>query len=114
MAVAGPAALMVAKVHKIGERVDDADRRSDKDALDVYRLLRAVPTDELARRFRVLRENPVSRSVTEQALTWLPDLFGEVRKPGVLMAVRAAGPLEAADTMAASLAVLTGDLLRTL
>ena len=114
MAVAGPAALIVAKVHKISERVDAADRRSDKDALDLYRLLRAVSTTELTRRFRVMRENPISGNVTEQALEWLSDLFGAVRRPGVLMAIRAAGPLEPADTMAASLAELTGDLLRTL
>ena len=30
--VAGPAALIVAKVHKIMDRVDEADRRRDKDA----------------------------------------------------------------------------------
>jgi len=42
--VAGPAALLVAKVHKIMDREEDAGRRSDKDALDLYRLLRAVPT----------------------------------------------------------------------
>jgi hypothetical protein len=114
MAVAGPAALIVAKVHKISERVDHADRRSDKDALDVYRLLRAVPTNDLTGRFGMLRENPISRTVTEQALKWLPDLFGAARRPGVLMAIRAAGPLEPADTMAASVAALTGDLLRAL
>ena len=114
MAVAGPAALLVAKVHKIGDRVDDRDRRSDKDALDVYRLLRAVPTDELARRFQLLREDPVSASVTEQALRRLPELFGGARRPGVLMAVRAAGPLEPGDTIAASLTVLSDDLGRRL
>ncbi len=38
--VAGPAALIVAKAHKIMDREGDVDRRSDKDALDGYRLLR--------------------------------------------------------------------------
>jgi hypothetical protein len=37
--VAGPAALLVAKVHKISERVGTA-RQKDKAALDVLRLLR--------------------------------------------------------------------------
>lgn len=114
MAVAGPAALIVAKVHKIKERVDDAARLSDKDALDVYRLLRAVPTDELARRFAVLRENPISRAVTENALESLPDLFGSAARPGTVMTVRAAGPLEPAATIAASLVELTRDLLSKL
>ena len=54
----------MAKVHKITERTHDADRRTDKDALDVYRLLRAVPTGDLARRFRTLRANPISAAVT--------------------------------------------------
>ena len=39
--IAGPAALLVAKVHKIAERVGSPARESDKDALDVLRLLRA-------------------------------------------------------------------------
>lgn len=34
VAVAGPAALLVAKLHKIAERVDNPGRREDKDALD--------------------------------------------------------------------------------
>jgi hypothetical protein len=46
--VAGPAALLVAKLHKIAERVDEPDRAVDKDALDVLRVLRAVPIETLA------------------------------------------------------------------
>lgn len=45
--VAGPAALLVAKVHKISERVESDGRRKDKDALDVLRILRAIDTAEL-------------------------------------------------------------------
>lgn len=38
--VAGPAALLVAKLHKLGDRDEsDSDRLNDKDAHDVYRLL---------------------------------------------------------------------------
>jgi hypothetical protein len=114
MAVAGPAALIVAKVHKIQERVNDRDRLTDKDALDVYRLLRAVPTAELTRRFRGLREDPLSRAVAEQALQGLPGLFGARRRPGVLMATRATGAFEASETVAASLVTLTDDLLKEL
>ena len=50
--VAGPAALLVSKVHKIGERLEEPDvRRQEqlpKDAFDIYRLLRAIDTAELA------------------------------------------------------------------
>lgn len=45
--VAGPAALLLAKVHKIRDRSGSA-RGSDKDALDVLRLLRGTQTPELA------------------------------------------------------------------
>ncbi len=36
--VAGPGALLVAKLHKIADRSADVRRRSDKDALDILRL----------------------------------------------------------------------------
>ena len=58
--VAGPAALIVAKVHKIMDREGDGDRMSDKDAIDVYRLLRVVPTLDLTQRFRRLLADPLS------------------------------------------------------
>src|SRR5262245_29725719 len=46
VAVAGPAALIVSKLHKIRERLAECEQRrlDAKDALDVLRLLRAVPT----------------------------------------------------------------------
>ena len=53
--IAGPAALIVAKLHKIGERVGAQDRVRDKDALDLYRLFQAVPTNQLADGMRRLR-----------------------------------------------------------
>ncbi len=114
LAVAGPAGLLVAKVHKIGERVEERDRLSDKDALDVYRLLRSVPTEELIRRFRRLQRADLSRDVARFAVARLPQLFGSPRAPGCLMAVRAAGALADSDTLAASLVALTEDLLRAL
>jgi hypothetical protein len=46
--VAGPAALLVAKLYKLGERQETPDRLVDKDAYDAYRLLVAIATDELA------------------------------------------------------------------
>lgn len=112
--VAGPAALIVAKVHKIMDREGDADRRSDKDALDVYRLLRVVPTQALTQRFRRLLTDPISRQATETTHVQLPQLFGRVNAHGTQMAVRAAHPLESGDTLAASLIALTQDLLGAL
>ena len=50
VAAAGPAALIVSKMHKIRERLAErAHRRlDDKDALDALRLLQATTTDALA------------------------------------------------------------------
>ena len=44
VAVAGPVALLIAKLHKLEERRQDQGRSSDKDALDIYRLLQATAT----------------------------------------------------------------------
>lgn len=46
--VVGPAAPLVAKVHKIVDRTGTGDRIKDKDALDVGRLLQAIDTARLA------------------------------------------------------------------
>ncbi|MCC7105342.1 MAG: hypothetical protein IT307_09390 [Chloroflexi bacterium] len=47
VAVAGPSALLIAKLHKIADRRGMLNRRDDKDALDVSRLLRATSLDLL-------------------------------------------------------------------
>lgn len=111
--VAGPSALLVAKIFKIGDRVGGG-RSKDKDALDVVRLLQAVETRDLARRFGTLRSDPRCRDVTEAALERLPELFGRRQSTGSLMAARAASVLQPGDEIAASAAVLTSDLLAAL
>jgi hypothetical protein len=113
VAVAGPAALLVSKLHKIQERLAErGQRRLDaKDALDVLRLLRAVPTDELAGTFKKLLDTGLCSEVTREALASLKDLFSTARGVGSQMAVPAAGPLAAANEIAASCAALTMDLL---
>lgn len=112
--VAGPAGLLVAKIHKIADRTADVDRVSDKDALDVYRVLRATPTKELAGRVRSLRSSALAGRTTVLALGALPDLFGTPSAPGCAMAVRAAGPLADSETLAASLVALADDLVEAL
>ncbi len=112
--VAGPGALLVAKIHKIAERVDARDRVRDKDALDVLRLLRAIDTDVLAGRVRSLLDHELARPITEEASRLLPVLFAEPDSDGVHMAVRAAGAGEDAATIAASLVALVEDLRNSL
>lgn len=77
--VATPGALLVAKMIKIGERVDAQGERpqrvKSKDAHDVYRLLEAVSTEELADSLGRLCASDVAREVTLEALTYLDALF---------------------------------------
>jgi len=116
VAVAGPAALIVSKLHKIRERLAEREQRrlDAKDALDVLRLLRAASTDELAGKFKKLLDTSLSAAVTREALQDLKNLFSTARGIGSQMAVRAAGPLAVADEIAASCAVLTVDLLQAM
>ncbi len=112
--VAGPGALLVAKVHKIAERVGNQDRVRDKDALDVLRLLRAVETDDLARRLTIVHSTELSAAVTNEAVGLLPELFGTSESAGVATAVRAAGRGEEPATIGDSLMALIDDLLARL
>lgn len=111
--VAGPAALLVAKVHKIHERRDQPDRLNDKDAHDIYRLLVAT-TDmpALGASFQRLLSEPVSKTVTQQALDWLPPLFADGPDAlGSVMAGRAEDGIGDPDLVAASVAALAADVL---
>ena len=113
MAAAGPAALLVSKMHKIRERLAEREQRrlDDKDALDTLRLLQASPAAALADTFVQLLRVDVCATVTDEALTALRDLFAERRAPGAQMAVRSAGALAAPDEIAGSCAALASDLL---
>lgn len=75
--VAGPAALLVAKVYKIADRVNDNERLHDKDAHDCYRLLQSTQTAELAQRFELLLNDDVSAEVTHNAIGHLETLFAD-------------------------------------
>jgi hypothetical protein len=114
--VAGPAALLVAKLHKIGERADHAsDKLVDKDAHDLYRIVVAIETPVLAQQLEMLRLSELAGPATEQALIWLRDLFAAgPNATGSQMAARAEAPFGTADTVAAAVAALSQDLLTTL
>lgn len=108
--VAGPGALLVAKIHKIAERGSDNDRVRNKDALDVLRLLRSIDTDDIAGRLRTLRADELAGAVTLEALESLPRLFGTATSDGVVMAIRAAGGAEDDAVIAGSFVALVEDL----
>lgn len=112
--VAGPAALLVAKLHKLGERAKLQDRLVDKDAHDIYRVLRAIQTDALIARFAILRADDTSREVTEQAIDYLRQLFADEAALGSVMAGRAEEGIGDPEEVAASVALLARDLLEGL
>ena len=113
--VAGPAALLVAKVHKIGERFSDirSHRREllHKDAFDIYRLLRAIDTAELASEFGLLQSHEISSRVTSEALPMFQDLFGTRSGPGTELVVEHVLGLEDSAFIAESTFALSQDLL---
>jgi hypothetical protein len=114
VSIAGPAALFIAKVHKIAERVDQPDRLVEKDALDVLRLLRAVALDDLIGGMHTLLDSDLAGDVTHEALDLADDLLRQPDHAGPQMAARAAGGLEDPDVIAASLAALYTDLATAL
>ncbi|HEX9888064.1 MAG TPA: hypothetical protein VGA69_01185 [Nitriliruptorales bacterium] len=87
--VAGHAGLIVAKLHKFGERIGDPGRLKDKDAHDVYRLFVALPAPELAGVFRRLLDHDVSAAATEKALDYLRRDFTRADAVGATRAGRA-------------------------
>lgn len=92
--VAGPTALLIAKLHKIAERVTAGrqHRVSPKDAADVYRLMLATPTDTAIAVLRLLLVDDQSAAATRYGLDQLTELFGARLRPGVQLAVQALDP----------------------
>lgn len=118
--VAGPTALLISKTIKLSERVTAgalergrADRIKPKDALDVLRLLQALPSAQLAEGFVGLVGDDVAGAVAREALGQLPGLFGGADSPGSRLAAEAAAP-EPAEVIAASCAALCQELIEGL
>ena len=113
--VAGPAALLVSKVHKIDERVPAAraHRREllHKDAFDIYRLLRAIDSGDLASEFLMLRSHDVSGAVASEALSMFRRLFGTRSGIGSDLVVEHVLGLEDSAFIAESSVALSQDLL---
>ena len=110
--IAGPAALLVAKVHKIADR-QGTGRSRDKDALDIFRLFRAVSTEELAVRMALLLADGRSRTTTQHGISLVREQF-HARGEGTRMTVRAVEGLMPEAEVRASLGYLVGDLLECL
>jgi hypothetical protein len=109
VAVAGVASVLIAKLHKIAERKDSADRLKDKDGLDVLRLLRFAETEHLAGTLLKLTQHPIAGKVTQEARTFL---FSHRDAPGAQMAARASVGLEDEFAVRVSCEALARRLLR--
>lgn len=112
--VASPSALLVAKLFKIGERADTPSRSSNKDGLDVFRLLRGVSTEELAQGMSRSLKDKFSHDVSQQAMVYLQDLFANKNGMGLQLAIDAAAGLMSEDEVRESCAFLAQSLLQSL
>lgn len=94
--VAGPAALLIAKAHKLGERFSGKATRPDrvlpKDALDIHRLMLAYDPDVLARGLTVMQADPRSCAATNKGLEYLASLFDPLKPIGAELVAEALWP----------------------
>lgn len=114
--VAGPAALLVSKLFKLGERAETSPSRlEDKDAHDVYRILQGTDLEDLVRRYQTLLRDEVSRDVANEALHYLEVLFASGPTAiGSMMADRAEAGLSEPGIVAQQVAILARELLNEL
>lgn len=89
--VAGPAALLVAKAHKLHDRIASGrtERLDDKDAADVVRLMQTTSAAEVGATFAMLCRHPIAGSPSAGALAYIDELFGRRGRSGIEMASRA-------------------------
>jgi hypothetical protein len=98
--VAGPAALLVAKLHKLADRMHGpVSRLADKDAADILRLVRTTPAPVAAARLADLRTDVIAGTAVARAIELLSELFRRPGSPGTAMAVRAVEGDVRADTV---------------
>lgn len=84
----------------------------DKDAHDIYRLLVAIATEELAAATSRLLQDGLSREVTASGLDYLRDLFADgADAMGSAMAGRAESGIGDPAVVSASVSALASDLL---
>lgn len=115
IAVAGPAALLVAKLHKVADRLDDAGRLNNKDAHDIYRLLMAGDTSVLAAQLRELLRDQLCGQAVERSMGYLADLFASgAEARGALLAGAAEEGIGNPAQVALSVSLLAAELCEAL
>jgi hypothetical protein len=114
--VAGPAALLVAKLAKIADREQDFGARAAyKDALDVFRLLNAVPSAELALTLMALKSEDLCSAEAIRGISLLNKLFAaDQNAPGNQMVAAATQNVEDPATIRARSWALALELVEAL
>lgn len=112
--VAGPAALLVAKAHKLGERLGTPQRLIAKDAGDVFRLFEATPLNEMTRLMHTLLNDDRSSQPAVVALDYVRTLFTTPRAPGTQLAVQALDIAVDQSTVTTTMTGYSQDLLAQL
>jgi hypothetical protein len=112
ISVAGPAALVVSKLHKIADRSEGtAQRLQNKDASDLFLLLQGTQTQDLSRPLlRMSRDDRIA-PVVDTALTYLETLFTTNNGQGLRLLRDAIRGLEDEETTVQSCMALARDLL---
>ncbi|MEA3510504.1 MAG: hypothetical protein U9R51_03620 [Actinomycetota bacterium] len=91
VSVAGQVALLVSKLHKVGERAVEAGTRPDrllvKDGADIYRLMLSLDPSTALERLGMLLADPVAGGPTRTAVLYLDRLFAAPAGVGVQLAV---------------------------
>ena len=89
--VAGPAALIIAKMYKLRDRLAEGkpDRLADKDAADVYRIMQTISVSTVLARLRPVLADPTAGPPSADAVDVLSDIFGHPNSPGIRMAADA-------------------------
>ncbi|MGO1054224.1 hypothetical protein [Crossiella sp. CA198] len=112
LSVAGPVALLVAKIIKIDERRGQPPHRQKaKDGLDVLRLLRVLDPAEAAGRLRELEADGLAGPVIRSAITALRQHGADRDGPIATLAATAVVGLDDEEVARESTAILIEDLL---
>lgn len=109
--VAGPAALIASKAHKLGERLETPHRLQAKDAGDVYRLFDATAVTDMGSLTKRILSDGRSATTTVKALDYLRRLFATPRSPGIQLALQALAGIIDEATITTSMTTYTRDLL---
>ena len=111
--IANEPSLLIAKLVKVGERIDDPKRFQQKDCYDIYRLLLATPPEFIAQTFIRLAEEELVADSVARALKTLEMYFA---KSAESIGSRSAGQAEFGigdpDLVASRTMAMSRDLLR--